>query len=260
MNIPHARRPALSLVVPVYNEAVRLAEAFEELERWFETPAAQPLEVLLVDDGSSDGSLELLEGFAARHPFVRVLAEAHRGKAATVRAGMLAASGELVLFSDADFSAPLAEARHLVRAAREGADVVIGSRAASGARREGEPMHRNLLGRGFNLLTRTLVPGVRDTQCGFKLFTHAAAQAIFAALRSGRGGEIEGPMVTAFDVEVLFLARRLGLDLREVPIHWVYATGSKVSPLRDAYRMARDVARIHWSTWQGDYEELGSPR
>ncbi|MBL4844492.1 MAG: glycosyltransferase family 2 protein [Planctomycetes bacterium] len=246
-------QPALSVVIPSYNEAERLAASFAQLDAWLAAPSAAPVEVLLVDDGSQDRTLALLEAFAAERDCVRVLAEPHRGKAATVRAGILAARGDLILFSDADFSAPLSEARHLVAAAREGAQVVIGSREAVGSKREGEPFYRHFMGKGFNLLTRTLVPGVRDTQCGFKLFTREAAQAIFTDLPSGRGGEIEGPMVTAFDVEVLFLARRLGFSIREVPVRWVYAEGSKVSALRDAYRMALDVAKIHVGSWRGVY-------
>lgn len=247
--------PALSLVVPSYNESSRLQRSFRELDAWLASPAAQPAEVLLVDDGSSDDTLAQLRAYAAERPEVRVLAEPHRGKAATVRAGVLAARGDLVLFSDADFSAPLSEARHLVRAAHEGASVVIGSREASGSRREGEPLYRHVMGKGFNLLTRTLVPGIRDTQCGFKLFTREAAQAIFSDLPSGLGGEIRGPMVTAFDVEVLFVARRLGYRIAEVPVRWVYAEGSKVSALRDAYRMALDVAKIHAGALRGVYPD-----
>lgn len=252
---PASAAPALSLVVPSYNEETRLPRSFREIDSWLESPAATPAEVILVDDGSSDGTLPLLKAFAAERPCVRVLAQPHRGKAATVRAGILAAEGELVLFSDADFSAPLSEARHLVRVAREGAQVVIGSREASGSRREGEPFYRHFMGKGFNLLTRSLVPGVRDTQCGFKLFTREAAQAIFKDLPSGLRGEIEGPMVTAFDVEVLFVAQRLGYSIREVPVHWVYAEGSKVSALRDAYRMAWDVAKVHVGAWRGSYPD-----
>jgi len=249
------QRPALSLVVPSYNESVRLAKSFRELDAWLRSPAVSPVEVILVDDGSSDDTLAQLQAYAAERPQVRVLGEPHRGKAATVRAGMLAARGDLVLFSDADFSAPLSEARHLVRAAREGAGVVIGSREASGSRREGEPIYRHVMGKGFNLLTRSLVPGVRDTQCGFKLFTREAAQAIFEDLPSGLGGEIEGPMVTAFDVEVLFVAQRLGFQIEEIPVRWVYAEGSKVSAIRDAYRMALDVAKIHVGAWRGSYPD-----
>ncbi|MGE0709504.1 MAG: dolichyl-phosphate beta-glucosyltransferase [Planctomycetota bacterium] len=258
-----AQLPALSLVIPAYDEGARLERTFAGIRAWRRDPPCRPLELVLVDDGSADDTLARMRAFSAeeaRDPescACVVLAEPHRGKGAAVRSGMLAARGDLVLFSDADLSAPLEEARHLVQAVLEGADVAIGSRELPGSSREEEPLYRHVLGRGFNWLVQAaLVPGVRDTQCGFKLFRREAAWAIFAKLRryGADAPTVQGPMVTAFDVEVLYLARRLGLRVAEVPVHWVHAPQSKVQPGRDALRMARDVALVRWGAWRGDYD------
>jgi dolichyl-phosphate beta-glucosyltransferase len=254
-----AGRPALSLVVPAYDEAARIDDSLRRIAGWAPSWPG-PVELLLCDDGSGDDTLARLRGFAEGQPGARVLACPHRGKAATVTAGMLAAAGDLVLFSDADLSTPLEEATALAAAIRDGADVAIGSREARGARREAEPGYRHLLGRGFNWLVRALVVGgIKDTQCGFKMFTRAAAQAIFRRLR--RYGPdaplVRGPMVTAFDVEVLLVARKLGLRVAEVPVRWVHAEGSKVRPVVDALRMGRDVVMVKLGDLRGDYEPAG---
>ena len=254
---PTDQPPALSLVIPAYEEAARLPETFRAVEAWLEAPPRSPVEVLLVDDGSRDATLPLCQELAARHPGrVRAIGAAHRGKAATVTRGILEAEGALVLFSDADLSTPLADTVKLIRAIESGADVAIGSREIPGARRDAEPGYRHLLGRGFNRMVQlALLPGIQDSQCGFKMFTREAARAIFGRLR--RYGPdapvIQGPMVTAFDVEVLFLARKLGFVVEEVPVAWTHATGSKVRPVVDALRMARDVARVKWGDLRGEY-------
>lgn len=249
--------PALSLVIPAYDEAARIGETFARIDAWQASPPCAPLEVVLVDDGSGDDTLARFHAFARERPWVRVLANPHRGKAFAVRSGVLAARGDLILFSDADLSAPLTEARHLIRALHAGADVAIGSRELPGSRRKDEPWYRHALGRGFNWIVQAaLVPGVRDTQCGFKLFRREAAQAIFQRMQryGADAPEIEGPMVTAFDVEVLYVARRLGLTLAEVPVQWAHAGESKVNPLLDSGRMARDVALVRLEAWRGAYD------
>lgn len=249
-------RPDLSLVIPAYNEAGRLDQTFAELDAWLEDPPVSAVEVLLVDDGSDDATLSRFETYAAGREGVRALPLPHRGKGFAVRGGMLAAEGQRVLFSDCDFSAPLEEAALLLDAIDRGADVAIGSREALGAKREDEPGYRHLMGRGFNLFVQAmLVPGIRDTQCGFKAFTREASQAIFSRLR--RYGPdapvVQGPNVTAFDVEVLFVARKLGYRIAEVPVRWVYAEGSKVRPVRDALKMGRDVVLVRMGDLLGHY-------
>lgn len=251
-------RPALSLVIPAYEEAPRLPETFRALEAWLAAPPRAPVEVLLVDDGSRDETLRLCRELEAARPGqVRAIAASHRGKGAAVARGILAAEGELVLFSDADLSVPLCDAERLIEAVEQGADVAIGSRELPGSRREEEPSYRHLMGRAFNRMVQLLVlPGIQDTQCGFKLFRRRAAQDVFTRLR--RYGPdaplVRGPMVTAFDVEVLWLARHLGYRVAEVPVAWVHGRGSKVRPVVDALRMARDVAAVKWGAMRGAYD------
>ena len=178
--------PAFSLVIPAYNESSRLGRTLADVARWLEAPPRAPVEVVLSDDGSSDDTLQVMRAWAETRPAgqVQVLANLHRGKAATVSSGILAARGELILFSDADLSTPLAEATKLIAAIEGGAGVAIGSRELTGARREGEPFYRHVMGRGFNYLVQALlVRGIRDTQCGFKMFRRDAGHAIFQRLR-----------------------------------------------------------------------------
>jgi dolichyl-phosphate beta-glucosyltransferase len=248
--------PGLSLVVPAYDEAARLDETLRRIDEFAPACPRGPLELILVDDGSADDTLARMRAFAEGRPWVRVLGCAHRGKAASVTSGMLATTGDLALFSDADLSVPLEDTALLVAAIEAGADVAIGSREVAGAKREAEPGYRHLLGRGFNGLVRALVlDGIQDTQCGFKLFKGPAARDIFSRLR--RYGPdapvISGPMVTAFDVEVLVVARRMGLRVAEVPVRWTHARGSKVRPVVDALRMARDVAQVKLGLLRGEY-------
>jgi glycosyltransferase involved in cell wall biosynthesis len=247
---------ALSLVIPAYDEATRLPATLERVDRFLENPPRGPAEVVLVDDGSSDATLELFRRFARDRDEVKVVSNAHRGKAFAVRSGMLAARGKVVFFSDADLSTPLEESSRLLRALDRGAAVAIGSREGTGARRVDEPMHRHLMGRGFNFVLQfLLVPGIRDTQCGFKMFRADAARGIFSRLRryGADAPVVKGAMVTAFDVEVLFLARKLGFPIAEVPVFWKHAHGSKVRPLVDALRMARDVLLVRWNDARGGY-------
>ena len=251
--------PALSLVIPAFEEAARLPETFRALEAWLSAPPCAPVEVLLVDDGSADATLELCQAFAATRPSgqVRAVGAPHRGKGATVTRGVLEARGALILFSDADLSVPLSEAEALIAAVEQGADVAIGSRELPGSRREEEPGYRHLMGRAFNRVVQLLVlPGIQDSQCGFKLFRRQAARDVFSRLRryGADAPPVRGPMVTAFDVEALFLARQLGYRVAEVPITWVHGHGSKVRPVVDALRMARDVALVKWGALTGAYE------
>ena len=250
---------ALSLVIPAYDEAARLPATLSRVARFLDEPTRAPAEVVLVDDGSNDATLEIFRRFAAGRDDAQVVANAHRGKAFAVRAGMLAARGAVVFFSDADLSTPLEESRRLLRAIDAGAGVAIGSREGTGSRRVDEPLHRHLMGRCFNFVVQfLLVPGIRDTQCGFKMFRADAARAIFTRLRryGADAPIVQGAMVTAFDVEVLFLARKLGFSIAEVPVFWKHALGSKVRPFVDSLRMARDVVLVRWNDARGKYSRV----
>jgi dolichyl-phosphate beta-glucosyltransferase len=244
-------RPYLSLVVPAYNEEGRLPATIEKLQAFLKRPPF-PYEVLIVDDGSTDGTAALVERAITGFPELRLLKEPHRGKGHAVRRGMLAAEGRYVMFCDADFSMPVEETPHFPPAVDATHQVAIGSREVEGARRIGEPRYRHLMGRVFNLIVRVLtIPGLQDTQCGFKCFTRKAARDIF-----GRQ-VIDG---FGFDVEVLYLARKLGYGITEVPVSWYYSPSSRVDPVKDTLRMIGDVLRVRSNDQKGLYDAPPQPK
>jgi dolichyl-phosphate beta-glucosyltransferase len=237
-------RPDLSIIVPAYNEERRLPDAIEKLTCYLDEQALSA-EVLLVENASTDRTPAIADEAAGRDPRFRSIHLDVRGKGSAVRRGALQSKGRIVVFCDADFSMPVEEISQLSRAIEEGADVAIGSREVSGSRRIGEPWRRHLMGRVFNTLVRILaVPGISDTQCGFKAFSHAAAQDLF------RRQLVDG---WAFDVEVLFLARRRRYDIREVPITWRYDASSRVRPVHDTIAMLRELMVIRWNNLVGRY-------
>lgn len=245
---------ALSLVIPAYNEAHRLDSTLAQAWSYLRG-TGEPFELLLIDDGSLDDTAGVARRFADDHPGTMVRTIPHAGKAAAVRAGMAQASGELIAFTDADLATPLDNLAVFIRLAGEGADIVIGSREGSQARRIGEPRYRHVMGRAFNRLVQTLLlPGIEDTQCGFKLFRREAARAILhRALLYRDTKALSGPRVTAFDVELLVIARKLGLRVVEVPVVWTYGSQSKVNPIRDTLHNARDLFQIRLNLTLGRY-------
>lgn len=251
-----AVRPLVSVVIPAYNEEMRLPETLEQVLAYLERQD-YPWEVIVVDDGSEDRTAEIAEGFARQYPAVRVIRNPHRGKGYTVRTGMLAGQGDYILFSDADLATPIEELEKLLAYLERGYDVAIGSREGVGAVRHGEPWFRHFIGRVFNLLVRLVAVGdFQDTQCGFKAFRQQAARDIFSSLRlyGEDAPEIKGGAVTAFDVELLFLALKKGYKVKEVPVVWRYGKHSKVNPLRDSIHMFRDVLAVRWNDWRGLYD------
>ena len=226
----------LSVVIPCYNEETRLPAALAAALPHLET-FLPDLELILVDDGSRDSTLELLRRLQVEHPFVQALAlPRNRGKGRAVAEGVARTTGEVVLVTDADFSAPIVELGKLTAAIAAGAEVAIGSRAVPGAREIDQPLHRVLMGKAFNVVVQTLLlPGLKDTQCGFKLFRGESARSLFAGLTT------DG---FAFDVEVLFRARRRGLTVVEVPVTWRNSDSSRVAPLRHSTQMLRDVVKL----------------
>jgi glycosyltransferase involved in cell wall biosynthesis len=246
--------PSLSLVIPAYNEAARIGGTIAAAREWLD---AQPFcgELIVVDDGSVDGTAAAAEAAIDGAARARLLRIPHGGKAAAVRAGMAAAAGDQIGFSDADLATPLAYFAQLRGAIAAGCDVAIGSREGIGARRLGEPAYRHLMGRVFNSIVRLFVlPGIQDTQCGFKLFTRPAAAAILARTRLYREPRaVAGPRVTAFDVELLVVARALGLRVCATPVVWTYGVGSKVHPARDTWNNVRDLVQVWWNARRGRY-------
>jgi dolichyl-phosphate beta-glucosyltransferase len=202
-------------------------------------------EVIVVDDGSEDATAQLVSEFGASNPPVKLLQAPHRGKGHAVKLGMLAAKGELRFLCDADLSMPIEEVARFLPPELGGYDIALGSREVSGAKRFDEPTYRHVMGRAFNLIVQAIaVPGITDTQCGFKCFTAEAAQKLFALQK------LDG---FAFDVEILFLARKLGLRIVEVPINWFYQERSKVNPINDTLGMLAESLKVRWNFWRGRY-------
>ncbi len=251
-----ASRTFLTIVIPAYDEEKRLPSTLDQVTTYL-SGQTYTWKVIVVDDGSADRTAEVAGDFAKRFPNqVSVIRNPHCGKAFTVRTGLLAADGEYVFMCDADLSMPIGEIEKLLVHLENGYHVAIGSREARGAQRSDEPVHRRFMGRVFNRLVQLLlVPGMHDTQCGFKGFHGSVAHDVFQrlCLYSSSAREVRGPMVTGFDVEVLFLAKKAGYSIKEVPITWRYVAGSKVSPLKDAIRMFKDVVKVRLNDWRGCY-------
>nr|PZN19458.1 MAG: glycosyl transferase [Chloroflexota bacterium] len=253
--------PLLSVVVPAYNEEQRLPRTLETILAYL---GRQPYgaELIIADDGSEDGTAALVDGLMDRHPNLHLLRLDHRGKGFAVRAGALAARGDYVLLCDADLAVPIEEWERLRAALESGYDIAIGSREGVGAQRLGEPWHRHLMGRVFNLIVRLVaVGGIQDTQCGFKALRRPVAEDLFRRVRiyADDAPIVQGAAVTAYDVELLYLAVRRGYRIAEVPVPWHYGEKSKVSPLRDTLRMLGDLARVRWYALSGRYKDLNAP-
>jgi glycosyltransferase involved in cell wall biosynthesis len=238
--------PKYSIVIPAFNEGQRITATLDKVLAYIGQQGWKA-EVIVVDDGSRDETPAIVRGYAQRHPAVRLLQNpGNRGKGYSVRHGMLEARGDLLLFSDADLSSPIEEATKLFAALAEGAEVAIGSRwLRSELQTARQPFYRQLFGRVFNLHLRVLL-GLRfkDTQCGFKAFTAGAAQALFPRQKIERWG---------FDPELLFLARKFGLPVREVAVQWAHDNRSKISYLKDGLRMGMETLRVRWYSLRGQY-------
>ncbi len=248
-------RPFLSIIVPAYNEERRLPQTLEHVLEYLEQQSYGS-QVMVVDDGSRDRTAEVVEEFSTSHPKVELIRNDHRGKGYAVRTGAMRAQGEIVLFFDADSSTPIENLEKLLPWFERGYGIVIGSREGAGAHRISEPFYRHLMGRAFNFLVRLLtVRGIQDTQCGFKALRSDIAKEIFlrARLYGNNARRVTDAMVTAYDVEVLFIGQKLGQRIKEVPVEWRYGTESKVNPLKDSWRNFRDVVTVRWNDWRGLY-------
>jgi len=240
----------LTIVIPAYNEERRLPVTLPQVVAFAEAQE-RPVEILVVDNASTDATADVVRGFVAQHPIVSLLHQPIRGKGAAVRKGMMEGRGEYLFICDADLAMPIEQAGRFLPPALSDYDVAIASREIPGAVRYDEPWYRHLMGRVFNLLVRWLaVPGIQDTQCGFKCFRREVARDLFAAQ------ELDG---WAFDVEVLYIALRRGYRIVEVPIDWYYGPGSRISPLRDSWNMLREVLRIRRRGRAGRYDLPQAP-
>jgi glycosyltransferase involved in cell wall biosynthesis len=240
--------PAYSIVIPAYNEAARIGNALDSVAACI-LEHGWNAEVVVVDDGSRDQTAEIVRAFAKDHPEVRLLQNpGNRGKGYSVRNGILHSFGEVVMFTDADLSAPIEEAEDLFAAIAAGADIAIGSRWLERTRQTiRQPLYRQFFGRCFNAVTRGVM-GLRfaDTQCGFKAFTRAAAQTVFQLQTIERWG---------FDPEILFIALKRGYRVQEVPVSWAHDERTRISYLKDGLRMLEDIAIVRWNALLGRYNK-----
>jgi dolichyl-phosphate beta-glucosyltransferase len=240
--------PIYSIVIPAYNESARLGATLEKVLDYVHAQGWNA-EVIVVNDGSRDTTAEIVRNFAQKDPSLHLLENpGNRGKGYSVRNGMLHARGRIVLFTDADLSSPIEEAPKLLQALDDGADIAIGSRwLRAETQTQRQSLYRQLFGRIFNLLLRlTLGLRFKDTQCGFKAFKQSAAKAIFPLQK------IEG---WGFDPEILFLARKLGFQVKEVSVAWGHSGGTRIHPLVDGSRMFLEMLRIRWYDLTGKYDE-----
>ena len=227
----------LSIVIPVFNEEPRIQRTLDGVLAFLED-FPHSCEVVVADDGSADTSKSLIAPYLHRSSKLRLLSLPHKGKGWAVKRGMLAAKGEYRLLCDADLSVPIEHVERLLPPRLNGVDVALGSREAEGSRRIGEPGSRHTLGRAYNLLVRLMaLPGLKDTQCGFKCFRGEVVPLLFGAQSLDGFG---------FDVEVLFMARKAHMTVREVGVDWHYREHSKVRPVRDAIAMGLDLLRVRW--------------
>ena len=240
-----------SIVIPAYTERARIQATLDRVlahigERGWRA------EVLVVNDGSKDDTAQIVQQYAIEHAGLRLLENpGNRGKGYSVRNGMLHATGEVILFTDADLSSPIEEADKLFAALASGTDIAMGSRwLQPELQTQRQSLHRQLLGRVYNLVL-WIVLGLKykDTQCGFKAFNRRATQLIFPLQQIERWG---------FDPEILFLARRFGLKIEEVPVAWGHSEGTRINPLRDGLRMFWETLRIRWYAISGKYS-AGAP-
>lgn len=249
-------RPYLTIIIPAYNEAHRLPLSLAKIAAFLR---AQPFqtEVLVVENGSTDDTSAVVREFGETvqpsDPFTLELLHSAKGKGAAVKTGMLVGQGEYLFICDADLSMPIEEVSKFLPPQQQPGtyDVAIASREIPGAVRHDEPAYRHLMGRVFNWVVRVLIiPGIEDTQCGFKMFTRQAAQQIFPHQTIDGWG---------FDPEVLYISRMRGLRLIEVPINWYYIAESRINPIRDTISMLREVLRIRRNGLRGIYHRVPKP-
>lgn len=243
----------LSIVIPAYNEEGNVKRGVLYSVNDYLKKQKYSWEVIVVDDGSKDETAKLVEKFVEKHKGFKLLRQPHRGKGSTVIAGVLASKGEIVLFTDMDQATPIDQIEKLLAKLEKGYDIAIGSRVG----REGAPLIRKTMAYGFSVLRNIVLRlPFKDTQCGFKAFKKTAAEDIFSRMKVfGERTETQGASVSAgFDLETLYIARKLGLKTAEVPIIWHHQEGTKVNPIKDSWEGLRDLFRVRMNAVLGRYK------
>jgi glycosyltransferase involved in cell wall biosynthesis len=246
-------KPYLSVVIPSYNEEYNLRTGVLDSVHDYLSSQRYTWEVIVVDDGSMDETVKIAEEFSRKHTGFKVLKEPHRGKGGTVITGMLESTGEIVLFTDMDQATPIDQVEKVISKIREGYDVVIGSRSG----RKGAPIIRKIMAYGFSMLRYLFLQlPYKDTQCGFKAFKNEASREIFKRLKVFKeNGKMQGASVSAgFDLEILYVANKLGYKICDVPVDWHHKEGTKVNPIKDSYEGFRDLLKVKLNAVSGKYQ------
>lgn len=239
----------VSVIIPAYNEEDRLPATLDSVYEYMEKNWSD-FEIVVVDDGSEDSTTEVVEKYSLDHPKARVISYSNnRGKGHAVRVGMLEAIGDYRIYNDADGSSPIEEIDKLIQSMEAGSELAFGSRAKPDNSRVVDALaYRKYMGNTFNLIVQTLLlPGIHDTQCGFKMFSAKAAQDIFSVAQENG---------FAFDVEILYICRLRNYKMEEIPINWSNVDGSKVNVLIDSPKMFLQVLKIFFGARTGKYKKL----
>ncbi len=238
------RTPLLSIVIPAHNEEFRLPPSLEQIDAFLKSQPYEA-EVIIVENGSTDRTVEVSEAFAKDHPYVRVIEAAVRGKGLAVKEGMLVARGDFRFICDADLSMRIEDITQFLPPMNDDADIIIASREGVGAKRVGEPPHRHLIGRINNLIIKlTAVNGFEDTQCGFKMFSRKAAEDLF---------RVQQMIGIGFDIELLFVAKKRGYKIKQVPITWYFDSDSRMRIIGDSLNLLVEIWQIRRNWFWGVY-------
>ena len=247
----------ISIVIPAYNELINFKAGCLDQVADYLTKKKLDWEVIIVDDGSTDGSNKLIEKFSKNQNNWRFIQNPHQGKTNTVKTGVFQAKNHYTLFTDFDQSTPITEIEKLIPFIDKGFKVIIGSREVKGAQREKEPWYRHLMGKVFNFAVKIIaISGIHDTQCGFKLFETKTARALFNSLKIYQSKNEKYAFTGAFDVELLFIANKRKIKIVEVPIFWHHALTTRVNPIRDSIKMLFDILKIRLADILGSYKKI----
>jgi len=246
----------LSVIIPAFNEKRNFKRGvLSQVDNYFKDKQYS-VEIIVIDDGSTDDTRKLIENFIRNKKDWKLLNIEHKGKYQAVKEGIKEAQGKLILFIDFDQSTPISEVEKLIPGAEMGFDILIGSREVAGAKREKEPFYRHLMGRGFNLVVRLIVGlPFKDTQCGFKLFRRETIQKIIKKIIVAEKRKTVDAYTGAFDVEILYLANKMGYKVKEIAVSWQHFKTERVNPVKDSLRMFLDILRIKLNNLMGSYDK-----
>lgn len=247
-----------SIVIPAYNEADKISSTLTQVVNFMRNFSTE-FEIIVVDDGSKDNTVQIVSDYKRENREVVLIKNIHMGKGPALSAGVKKSKGKYIYIADADLSTPISELKKLsVWLIDHDYDIVIASREGRGSERINEPFYRHLMGRVFNTLVQlTILPGIKDSQCGFKLFRSSVAKRLFDNLEiSSVTKEIKTAYTGAWDVELLYIAKLLGYSIKEVPVKWIFVRTTRVSPLRDSIKMVKEILHIKKKALLGKYNTL----